>query len=51
MKLIKSQVLFDGSDENKDVFIGFEGGKIVYVSNNKPEEGGEIMRVQLLPHL
>lgn len=41
--MIKSQILFDGSDENKDVFIGFEGEKIVYVGNNKPEEGGEII--------
>lgn len=39
MKLIKSQTLFDGRDENRDVFIGFEGEKIVYVGNNKPEEG------------
>jgi hypothetical protein len=39
MKLIKSQTLFDGRYENKDVFIGFEGEKIVYVGNKKPEEG------------
>ena len=49
MKLIKSQVLFDGSDENKDVFIGFESEKIVYVGNNKPEEGGEIIEGTVTP--
>jgi hypothetical protein len=41
MKLIKSQTLFDGGDENKDVFIGFEGEKIVYGGNDKQE--GEII--------
>jgi imidazolonepropionase-like amidohydrolase len=41
MKLIKCQTLFDGRDENKDVFIGFEGENIVYVGNNKQE--GEII--------
>jgi len=41
MKLIKSQTLFDGRDENRDVFIGFEGEWIVYVGNNKQE--GEII--------
>ena len=29
MKLIKSLRLFDGRDEDKDVFVGFEGEKIV----------------------
>ncbi len=42
MKLIKALTLFDGGHENKDVFIGFEGDKIVYVGNHKPE-GGKII--------
>lgn len=39
MKLIKSKILFDGVDERKDLFIGFEGSEIKYVGNTKPEEG------------
>jgi imidazolonepropionase-like amidohydrolase len=49
MKLIKAQTLFDGRDENKDVFIGFEGEKIVYVGNNKPEEGEIIAEGTVTP--
>ncbi len=41
MKLIKSQTLFDGRDEARDVFIGFEGDKITYIGNNKQD--GEII--------
>src|SRR5215218_5614293 len=49
MKLIKSQTFYDGRDENKDVFIGFEGEKIVYVGNNKPEEGEIIAEGTVTP--
>jgi imidazolonepropionase-like amidohydrolase len=49
MKLIKSQTLFDGRYENKDVFIGFEGEKIVYVGNKKPEEGEIIAEGTVTP--
>jgi imidazolonepropionase-like amidohydrolase len=41
MKLIKSQTLFDGRDEYRDVFIGFDGDEITYIGNNK--EDGEII--------
>jgi hypothetical protein len=41
MKLIKSKTLFDGRNEDKDVFIGFEGDEITYISNNKQD--GEII--------
>lgn len=49
MKLIKSQTLFDGRYENKDVFIGFEGEKIVYVGNKKPAEGEIIAEGTVTP--
>lgn len=49
MKLIKCQTLFDGRDENRDVFIGFEGEKIVYGGNNKPEEGEIIAEATVTP--
>jgi imidazolonepropionase-like amidohydrolase len=41
MKIIKSQTLFDGRDEDRDVFIGFEGNEITYIGNNKQD--GEII--------
>lgn len=49
MKLIKSQTLFNGRYENKDVFIGFEGEKIVYVGNKKPAEGEIIAEGTVTP--
>ena len=41
MKLIKSQKLFDGREEDRDVFIGFEGDDITYIGNSKQD--GEII--------
>jgi dihydroorotase-like cyclic amidohydrolase len=41
MKLIKSQKLFNGRNEDRDVFIGFEGNDITYISNSKQD--GEII--------
>src|SRR5229473_6928468 len=38
MKLIKSRILFDGSDEKENLLIGFEGDEIRYVGSRKPEE-------------
>jgi imidazolonepropionase-like amidohydrolase len=43
MKLIRAVHLFDGINETKDVFIGFDGDEIKYVDSNKPKEGGEII--------
>jgi imidazolonepropionase-like amidohydrolase len=43
MKLIKSKLLYDGVEEKKDYFIGFEDEEIKYVGNSKPEQGGEII--------
>jgi imidazolonepropionase-like amidohydrolase len=49
MKLIKSQTLFDGRYENKDVLIGFEGEKIVYVGKKKPAKGEIIAEGTVTP--
>ncbi|HEY6886049.1 MAG TPA: amidohydrolase family protein [Nitrososphaeraceae archaeon] len=38
MKLIKSKILFDGSGERKNLFIGFEGDEIKHVGISKPQE-------------
>jgi imidazolonepropionase-like amidohydrolase len=43
MKLIKSKLLYDGGEEKKDYFIGFEDEEIKYVGSSKPEVGGEII--------
>jgi imidazolonepropionase-like amidohydrolase len=43
MKVIKSRLLFDGIDEKRDCFIGFEKDEIKYVGNSQPEESGEII--------
>jgi imidazolonepropionase-like amidohydrolase len=43
MKVIKSRLLFDGVDEKRDYFIGFENDEIKYVGNSKPKEGSEII--------
>jgi cytosine/adenosine deaminase-related metal-dependent hydrolase len=43
MKVIKSNILFDGVSERKDIFVGFEGDEIKYVGNNKPQENYEII--------
>jgi imidazolonepropionase-like amidohydrolase len=43
MKVIKSNTLFDGISERKDMFVGFEGDEIKYVGNSKPSENCEII--------
>ena len=43
MKVIKSRLLFDGIDEKRDCFIGFEKDEIKYVGNGQPKESGEII--------
>lgn len=43
MKLIKSRSLFDGVDEKRDYFIGFENDEIKYVGNSQPKESSEII--------
>jgi imidazolonepropionase-like amidohydrolase len=43
MKVIKSRLLFDGVDEKRDYFIGFENDEIKYVGNSQPKESNEII--------
>ena len=43
MKVIKSRSLFDGVDEKRDYFIGFENDEIKYVGNSQPKESCEII--------
>ena len=43
MKVIKSRLLFDGLDEKRDCFIGFENDEIKYVENSQPKESSEII--------
>ena len=43
MKVIKSRLLFDGIDEKRDCFIGFENDEIKYVENTQPKESNEII--------
>lgn len=43
MKVIKSRLLFDGLDEKRDCFIGFENDEIKYVENRQPKESSEII--------
>jgi pimeloyl-ACP methyl ester carboxylesterase len=43
MKVIISNMLFDGTSERKDMFVGFEGDEITYVGNSKPQENYEII--------
>jgi imidazolonepropionase-like amidohydrolase len=43
MRVIKSRLLFDGIDEKRDCFIGFEKDEIKYVGNSQPKESGEII--------
>ena len=43
MKVIKSRLLFDGLDEKRDCFIGFENDEIKYVENRKSKESSEII--------
>ena len=43
MKVIKSRSLFDGIDEKRDYFIGFENDEIKYVGNSQPKESSEII--------
>ena len=43
MKVIKSRLLFDGIDEKRDCFIGFEKDEINYVGNSQPKESDEII--------
>jgi imidazolonepropionase-like amidohydrolase len=40
MKLVKTKVLFDGTSEGKDLFIGFEEDEIKYVGRDKPPVKG-----------
>ena len=37
MKIIKANTLFDGIDEKKNYFVGFEHDEIKFVGNNKPD--------------
>jgi imidazolonepropionase-like amidohydrolase len=43
MKLIKANILFDGINERKDVFIGIENDTIQYVDYDKPKEEAEVI--------
>ena len=43
MKLIKTKILFDGCNENKDCFIGFDGSTIKHVGKTKPKGSHEIV--------
>jgi imidazolonepropionase-like amidohydrolase len=43
MKVIKSRLLFDGVNEKRDYFIGFENDEIKYVGNSQPKESSEII--------
>ena len=43
MKVIKARLLFDGIDEKRDCFIGFENDEIKYVENRQPKESSEII--------
>ena len=43
MKLIKTKILFDGCNENKDCFIGFDDSVIRYVGKTKPKGSHEII--------
>ncbi|MGD1836833.1 MAG: amidohydrolase family protein [Nitrososphaeraceae archaeon] len=43
MKLIKTKILFDGSSEKNDYFIGFDGSTIRYSGKNKPIGSHEII--------
>jgi imidazolonepropionase-like amidohydrolase len=44
LKLIRSNILFDGIDEKKNLLIGFEGDEIKYVGSTKPENNsGELI--------
>lgn len=47
MKLIKSQTFFDGRDEDRDVFIGFEGNEITYVGNSKQDGELEFLEEEI----
>jgi len=38
MKIIKANTLFDGINEKKNCFIGFEHDEIKFVGNNKPDD-------------
>ncbi len=40
MKLVKTKVLFDGTSEGKDLFIGFEDDEIKYVGRDEPSVKG-----------
>lgn len=43
MKLIKSNTLYDGIAERKNLFIGFENDEITFVGSNKPKDEAEVM--------
>ena len=43
MKLIKSNTLYDGIAERKNLFIGFENDEITFVGSNKPKDEAEVI--------
>lgn len=43
MKLIRSNTLYDGIAERKNLFIGFENDEIAYVGSNKPKDEAEVI--------
>ena len=43
MRLIQTKLLFDGSNEKKNCFIGIEGNEIKFVGHNKPSGSHEII--------
>src|SRR5215203_908863 len=43
MKLIQTKLLFDGSNEKKNCFIGIEGNEIKFVGQNQPSGTHEII--------
>jgi len=43
MKLIQTKLLFDGSNEKKNCFIGIEGNEIKFVGHNQPSGTHEII--------
>jgi imidazolonepropionase-like amidohydrolase len=50
MKVIKSDTLFDGISERKDMFVGFEDDEIRYLGNSKPSENCEIILEENASH-
>ena len=44
MKLIKCKTLFDGNDEKRNCYVGFEGNEIKYVGNGDISSGEGISK-------